>query len=160
MRRHRDLSNQVLQLNDNDLIIDYTGASPITTIEGKVASAYNVVGDWAGNGITSGVAAVDGNFTLAVADNAQLAAPFGTSQGGQGCVTGLMLLLAMAVQGVLLAPVAIAAGLCASFAPAALLVVAPACAVYGGLLWWAGLGVAVRWAWWRQAEILEAITPA
>jgi ABC-2 type transport system permease protein len=85
--------------------------------------------------------------------------PFGASQGGQGCVTGLMLLLAMIVQGLLLAPVGIAAGLCAAFAPAALVVVAPACAVYGGALWWAGVVVALRWAWWRQAEILAAITP-
>ena len=74
--------NYALQLNDNDLIIDYTGASPITTIEGLVATAYNLTGDWQGNGITSNVAALDANFTLAVADNATLAAPFGISQGG------------------------------------------------------------------------------
>jgi hypothetical protein len=71
-----------LDLNDNDLILDYSGASPIAAYEALVASGYNGVGDWQGDGITSSVAAIDGNYVLAVADNAALAAPFGTAQGG------------------------------------------------------------------------------
>jgi hypothetical protein len=71
-----------LDLTNNDLILDYSGASPIADIEALVASGYNGTGDWAGDGITSSVAAVDGNYVLAIADNATLAAPFGTAQGG------------------------------------------------------------------------------
>jgi hypothetical protein len=71
-----------LDLTNNDLILDYTGASPIAAIEALVASGYNVVGDWQGDGITSSLAAADGNFVVAVADNAALSAPFGAAQGG------------------------------------------------------------------------------
>ena len=72
-----------LDLTNNDLILDYSGASPLATYEALVASGYNGTGDWAGDGITSSVAALDGNYVLAIADNATLAAPFGTAQGGQ-----------------------------------------------------------------------------
>jgi autotransporter-associated beta strand protein len=72
----------VLDITNNDVIIDYTGASPIAAYEALVASGYNVVGDWAGDGITSSIAAIDGNYVVAIADNAALPAPFGTAQGG------------------------------------------------------------------------------
>ena len=71
-----------LDITDNDVIVDYTGGSPIGAVEADVAAGYNVTGDWLGNGIVSSIAATDGNFTAAVADNALLAAPFGSAQGG------------------------------------------------------------------------------
>jgi autotransporter-associated beta strand protein len=71
-----------LDITNNDVIIDYTGASPIATYEALVASGYNVIGDWQGDGIVSSIAANDGNYVVAIADNAALAAPFGTAQGG------------------------------------------------------------------------------
>jgi autotransporter-associated beta strand protein len=71
-----------LDLTNNDLILDYTGVSPIASIEDMVRAGYNVTGDWQGNGIVSSIAANDGNFVIAIADNAALAAPFGTAQGG------------------------------------------------------------------------------
>ena len=71
-----------LDLTDNDLIVDYTGVSPIADVEADVRSGYNITGDWLGKGVTSSTAASDGNFTLAVADNPSLAAPFGAAQGG------------------------------------------------------------------------------
>ena len=76
------ITDGTLDLRDNDLILDYTGASPIADIEALVRSAYNVTGDWLGDGITSSIAAADGNFGIAIADNAQLPGPFGTAQGG------------------------------------------------------------------------------
>ena len=45
-------------------------------------SAYNGAGSWDGPGITSSIAARDGGYTVAVADNATLAAPFGSAGGG------------------------------------------------------------------------------
>ncbi len=85
--------------------------------------------------------------------------PFATRAGGQGCVTSLVFFVAMAVQGMLLAPVAIATAVCAAVAPVALIVVAPLCAAYGYALWRAGVGIAERSAWWRQPEMLLAIDP-
>jgi hypothetical protein len=70
-----------LDLQNNDLIIDYTGGSPIADIEDMVRSGYN--GDLRnGTGIMSSVAVANGNYILAVADNAQLVSPFGSAQGG------------------------------------------------------------------------------
>ena len=71
-----------LDITNNDLIIDYSGTSPVAAYEALVASGYNVVGDWQGDGIVSSIAAADGNYVVAIADNAVLAAPFGTAQGG------------------------------------------------------------------------------
>jgi ABC-2 type transport system permease protein len=83
--------------------------------------------------------------------------PFAGRAAGQGCVTSLVLFAAMIGQAVILAPVAIAAGLCVSLAPAALVVVAPLCAVYGFGLWRAGVAMSERWAAWRQPELLLAV---
>ena len=85
--------------------------------------------------------------------------PFATRAGGQGCITSLVFFLAMAVQGLLLAPVAIATAVSAAVAPIALVVVAPLCAAYGYALWRAGVAIAERSAWWRQPEMLLAIDP-
>ena len=74
----------VFDLNDNDMVLDYANPleSPAADVEAWVRSGYNSVGDWLGKGVTSTAAAVDGNYALAVADNASLAAPFGGAQGG------------------------------------------------------------------------------
>jgi hypothetical protein len=71
-----------LDITNNDVVIDYTGASPIGAYEALVASGYNLTGDWQGDGIVSSIAANDGNYVVAIADNATLAAPFGTANGG------------------------------------------------------------------------------
>jgi hypothetical protein len=54
-----------LDLNDNDLILDYTGASPIVTIRNLIVGA-RAGGAWTGNGLTSSAArnAVAHNTTL------------------------------------------------------------------------------------------------
>jgi hypothetical protein len=44
-----------LDVSDNNAIVDYTGASPLSTIKGYILSGYN--GGWTGNGITSSSAA-------------------------------------------------------------------------------------------------------
>jgi len=43
-------------LNDNDLIVDYTGASPFTTVQSYIKSGY-AGGSWNGNGLNSSAAA-------------------------------------------------------------------------------------------------------
>ncbi|MCX5653636.1 MAG: S8 family serine peptidase [Planctomycetota bacterium] len=49
-----------LDLNDNLLAINYTGASPMYTVRAQIVSAYNG-GDWSGQGITSSL--LDGGST-------------------------------------------------------------------------------------------------
>ena len=58
---------------NNDLIIDYTGASPVADIEDMVRAGYNG-GNWQGTGITSSTAANSAPpaaYVLGVADNAE-----------------------------------------------------------------------------------------
>ena len=64
-----------LDLGNNDLILDYDGASPLADIQDMIRAGYNG-GDWLGNGITSSTANANRNFAIGVADNANLAIPF------------------------------------------------------------------------------------
>lgn len=52
------VSGGKLDLNDNDLIVDYTGASPLASIAAAIASGYNA-GSWNGTGIASTSAAMN-----------------------------------------------------------------------------------------------------
>jgi hypothetical protein len=45
-----------MDLADNDLVVDYTGSSPLASIRASIVSAYNS-GAWTGNGLTSSSAA-------------------------------------------------------------------------------------------------------
>jgi hypothetical protein len=47
-----------LNLADNDMVIDYTGASPINVVRDQLASGH-AAGSWTGNGIRSSAAALD-----------------------------------------------------------------------------------------------------
>lgn len=56
-----------LDLSDNSLDIPYTGTSPLTTIQGEVASAYDK-GNWNGPGITTSAAATRPGTILGIKD--------------------------------------------------------------------------------------------
>lgn len=86
--------------------------------------------------------------------------PFGGSGGGQGCATSGIVLVCTVAQNLIIAPVAVAALVATRVAPAWLIILAPACALYGGLLWWAGLTIAIRYGEAHQPELLEAVDPA
>jgi autotransporter-associated beta strand protein len=71
--------NGTLDLSNNDLIIDYTGASPFADVQDMVRAGFNF-GDWLGKGVTSSTAAnplSNGNYALGVAENGLLTNPFG-----------------------------------------------------------------------------------
>jgi hypothetical protein len=49
-----------INLNDNDMIVDYTGTSPIDSIKGQISQGYNA-GGWNGVGLSSSRAATSPN---------------------------------------------------------------------------------------------------
>ncbi len=63
-----------LNLTDNGLIVDYTGASPLAAVRAAIASAY-AAGAWTGNGIGSSVAAVDTLTGVGFAEASALGSP-------------------------------------------------------------------------------------
>ncbi len=74
-----------LDLTDNDLILNYTGPSPIANVEAMVRAGYNG-GNWQGNGITSSIVAdpsANGRYVLGISDNAErtAATQFSTFDG-------------------------------------------------------------------------------
>jgi hypothetical protein len=71
-----------LDLSDNALIYDYTGASPIGTIGGWIASGY-AGGAWNGNGISSSTAATTANRGLGYAEATDLLGTFPATFAGQ-----------------------------------------------------------------------------
>jgi autotransporter-associated beta strand protein len=77
--------NGTLDLANNDLILDYAagGANPAQDVEDMIRAGYHN-GDWLGIGVTSSTAAAgNGNYGLAVADNALLTNKFGDGTGGK-----------------------------------------------------------------------------
>ena len=86
--------------------------------------------------------------------------PFGGAGGGQGCATSAIVLGCSVLQNLVIAPVAVTTLIAVNLAPVSLVVVAPLCALYGGVLWWAGLSVATSYARRHQPELLQAVDPA
>jgi autotransporter-associated beta strand protein len=76
-----------LDLTDNNMVIDYTGASPIANVRAQIGSARGA-GSWTGNGITSSIA--NGNVrALGYADNSILG--LGTFMGQPVDATSLII---------------------------------------------------------------------
>ena len=75
-------SNGVLDTGNNHLIITYgTGADPITSVQGWLASGY-ASGAWNGPGINSSTAAANhANYGLGYADSADPGNPAGLPAG-------------------------------------------------------------------------------
>ncbi len=77
-------TTSTLDLTDNDLIIDYTGAAGTipADVEALIRRGYNN-GNWLGTGITSSTAAAAANhpYTLGVSHNADRTSPFSTFAG-------------------------------------------------------------------------------
>ena len=64
-----------LNVNDDNLIIKYSGASPLALTTAQLASGFNG-GNWAGNGIRSGTAAgAPNNFALGIVEASDIGSP-------------------------------------------------------------------------------------
>jgi hypothetical protein len=71
-----------LDLSDNDMILDYSGASPLPAIHGLLASGYNA-GAWNGSGINSSVAAALISTAVGFAEATDLFSTFPATFFGQ-----------------------------------------------------------------------------
>jgi hypothetical protein len=71
-----------LDLAENAMIVDYTGASPIGSIGGYLASGY-ASGSWSGVGINSSVAATTPGTAPGIAEATDLYASFPATFAGQ-----------------------------------------------------------------------------
>jgi len=80
---------------------------------------------------------------------------------GQGCASMLAGLGALAVQCILLLPIAAVTTVLvvATPLPVATLVAVAAANAYGVLIWRTGRDLAVRSVWWRLPELLDAVSP-
>jgi ABC-2 type transport system permease protein len=78
---------------------------------------------------------------------------------GQGCLVGLMQMVAFAVQGALLLPVFTLVGVGVFVWRPLLAVACPVAVLYGLVLWRVGLGMGARWLRDHQPELLTALTP-
>jgi len=78
---------------------------------------------------------------------------------GQGCLVGLMQMVAFAVQGALLLPVLTLVGVGVFVWRPLLAIACPVAVLYGLVLWRVGLGMGARWLRDHQPELLTALTP-
>jgi hypothetical protein len=67
-----------LDLENNHIVLSYSGTSPLSTIRGYLASGYNG-GAWNGAGIDSSSAAVNHQYAIGYADSADAGNPAGLS---------------------------------------------------------------------------------
>jgi ABC-2 type transport system permease protein len=77
---------------------------------------------------------------------------------GQGCLVGVVQMVAFAAQGILLLPVLALVVVGLVLWPPALVLVCPVAVVYGAWLWRVGLGLGAAWLTDHQPELLTALS--
>jgi ABC-2 type transport system permease protein len=140
---------------------------PLATVSAFVCAAFTH--GWAYLPITLGLAPAIFGVLLGVGDVMSVRVPYAMPDRrnplafnpGQGCATLLAGFGALAIQGVLLAPVgaltfALIVTTPLAVATAVTVVLANA---YGALIWVTGRNLAWRGVWWRLPELLEAVSP-
>jgi ABC-2 type transport system permease protein len=78
---------------------------------------------------------------------------------GQGCLVGVVQLVAFGVQGLLLLPLVLLVAIGMLTWTPALVLVCPLAIVYGGWLWRVGLGMGSAWLAGHQPELLASLSP-
>jgi len=140
---------------------------PLATVSAFVCAAFTH--GWAYLPLTLGLAPATFGVLLGVGDVMSVRVPYAMPDRrnplafnpGQGCATLLAGFGALAVQGVLLAPLAALAFLLVtsqSLVVATIVTVVVANA-YGATIWVTGRNIAWRDVWWRLPELLEAVSP-
>ncbi len=155
-----------------DLRADLTGKNlavalvtlPLTLATGVLLAAIS--GGWAELAVTAGVGAALVAVLLGVGDVASILVPvpspesagnaWGT-QAGQGCMTGVLSLIVLGVEGLVAAPMVICA--LAFDSPGARAAIVAGSLAYGAVVHIGGLALAVRIGRDRGPELLERIGP-
>jgi ABC-2 type transport system permease protein len=139
---------------------------PLVALTTTVLAA--VTGGWqylpaallAGTGsLLAGIGVGNVNSVVAPMPQPEGSNPFATGVGGQGCVSGLLMLVSMAVITLVMLPVGVAL-LLLRHHPAACVVVGLIAVVYGIVVWSIGSRLAAARMVGREAELQRAVTPA
>jgi ABC-2 type transport system permease protein len=159
----------------NDPRADLTGKNlasmlvmvPLATIAAFVCAAFTH--GWVYLPLTLGLAPAIFGVLLGVGDVMSVRVPYAMPDRknplafspGQGCATLFAGFAALAVEGLLLIPVAILsiALLTTQSLAVATVVIVPVANGYGALLWVWGRNFAARDVWWRLPELLTAVSP-
>jgi autotransporter-associated beta strand protein len=72
--------SSTLDLRDNDMIVDYTGTSPIASIQSALATGY-AHGNWSGKGIITSLAAIHPGTSLGFAEASDVLGLSGSATG-------------------------------------------------------------------------------
>jgi ABC-2 type transport system permease protein len=79
--------------------------------------------------------------------------------GGQSMAAGLTQMAALVLVAIILAPLGVFIAFSALRWTPGLFIAGPLSVGYGLTLWRLGLRSSVRWLWWREAELLQAVRP-
>ncbi|MBK5294040.1 MAG: hypothetical protein JJE04_20485 [Acidobacteriia bacterium] len=142
-------------------------ALPATAVVATIAAA--ITGGWpyiplallggvAGCGAALGVANVI-SVRAPVPQPENLTNAWAGRGGGQSMSAGLTQLAAMLLVAVILAPLGAFFVFSATKWTPGLFIAGPLSVGYGALVWRRGLESAVRWLWWREAELLQKVRP-
>jgi ABC-2 type transport system permease protein len=159
----------------NDPRADLTGKNlasllvmvPLAGVSAVICAAF--ADGWAYLPLTLGLAPAIFGVLLGVGDVVSVRAPYAMPDRrsplafnpGQGCASMLAGLGALAVQGILIFPMALLTVVLVNTRPLAVatvvaLIVANA---YGAFIWVCGRNLAARDVWWRLPELLDAVSP-
>jgi ABC-2 type transport system permease protein len=140
---------------------------PLAGVSAVICAAF--ADGWAYLPLTLGLAPAIFGVLLGVGDVVSVRAPYAMPDRrsplaynpGQGCASMLAGLGALAVQALLIFPMALLTAVLVNTQPLAVAtVVALALAnVYGACIWVCGRNIATRDVWWRLPELLDAVSP-
>jgi len=140
---------------------------PLATVSAVICAAFTH--GWAYLPLTLGLAPAIFGVLLGVGDVMSVRVPYAMPDRrnplafnpGQGCATLLAGFGALAVQGMLLAPVAALTFLLLTTQPLAIatIIAVVVANAYGTTIWVTGRNIAWRDVWWRLPELLDAVSP-
>jgi ABC-2 type transport system permease protein len=140
---------------------------PLAAVSAVICAAF--ADGWAYLPLTLGLAPAIFGVLLGVGDVVSVRAPYAMPDRrsplafnpGQGCASMLAGFGALAVQGMLIFPMALLTAVLVTTLPLAVatVVVLVIANVYGAFIWVRGRNMAARAIWWRLPELLDAETP-
>jgi ABC-2 type transport system permease protein len=140
---------------------------PLAGVSAVICAAF--ADGWAYLPLTLGLAPAMFGVLLGVGDVVSVRAPYAMPDRrsplafnpGQGCASMLASLGALAVQAILIFPMALLTAILVNVQPlpVATVVVLVLANAYGAFIWVCGRNIAARDVWWRLPELLEAVSP-